>query len=58
MLYPKNNSIVLSGNKKCEIKWRTKDLKNNPTIAFVINYFKTYIPSEGISVKKNTKENQ
>jgi hypothetical protein len=50
-LPPKLNIVVLSGNGHIELQWRCIENPLAPVTSYVVNYYKTFVPSEGVKSK-------
>tara|TARA_Y100000590_G_scaffold457092_1_gene608981 strand:+ start:2643 stop:4565 length:1923 start_codon:yes stop_codon:yes gene_type:complete len=50
-LPPKLDIVALSGNGHIELQWRCIENPLAPVTSYVVNYYKTFVPSEGVKSK-------
>ena len=55
---PKQEITVLAGDSSVRIMWSSIENENDKNTAFLIKYFKTYKPFEGVRVANVVIENQ
>ena len=48
----KLNVMAIEGDSSIELKWRCIDVVGDNTKEFVVNYYKTFVPMEGVKVKR------